>query len=571
MSATNFNTRTATFRQLMGNGLTYSIPRFQRDYSWTEEQWEDLWADLLSTIKPDGEPAHYMGYLVLQTSDDKKYEVIDGQQRLTTLSLIILAVIKCLSQTISKGVNSSNNQKRSDQIRQAYIGYLDPVTLLSRSKLNLNRNNDNYFQTYLVPLTNLPQRGIKKSEQFLRQAFEWFFKKIEAYSRKEEDPGRTLALFVEAMSDRLFFTVINVDDQLNAYKVFETLNSRGVRLSSTDLVKNYLFSVLHQKDQHEVELKALEDRWENIVGKLGEESFPDFLRIHWNSRYPLIRQAALFKAVRNKVNDRASAFELLRDLEEDIEAYLLLTDPERKSSVYDWNLSTLELFSAVVPHSLLLSANRRFKSSETEWTKIVKACAIITFRYQVIGSLSPGEEESIMNQVAVDINKGKYKRASHVIAALRKIYPSDEAFRTAFAEKSFSTSNAKKKKVARYILCKIEEKISKRIPFDFSNDKFNLEHILPLNPGESWNSFSDKSVTQYAFRLGNMTLLRSDINREVGNSSFEQKSIAYSSSEFKLTRSIPEENTEWSADRIESRQNSMAKEAVAIWRIPALD
>ena len=88
MSATNFNTKNDTYRKLMGNVLTYRIPRFQRDYSWTEEEWEDLWMDILGTIKGGGEPAHYMGYLVLQSDDDKTFDVIDGQQRLTTMNLI---------------------------------------------------------------------------------------------------------------------------------------------------------------------------------------------------------------------------------------------------------------------------------------------------------------------------------------------------------------------------------------------------------------------------------------------------------------------------------------------------
>ena len=93
MAATNFKTENNTFRKLIGNGLTYRIPRFQRDYSWTNEEWEDLWMDLLGTLKVDGESAHYMGYLVLQSADDKTFDVIDGQQRLTTISIIVLAVL----------------------------------------------------------------------------------------------------------------------------------------------------------------------------------------------------------------------------------------------------------------------------------------------------------------------------------------------------------------------------------------------------------------------------------------------------------------------------------------------
>lgn len=96
MSAVNFNTSNQTLRQLLGNGLTYRVPRFQRDYSWTQDEWEDLWQDIQETMRPGGELAHYMGYLVLQSQDNRSFDVIDGQQRLTTLSLLALAVLKCL-------------------------------------------------------------------------------------------------------------------------------------------------------------------------------------------------------------------------------------------------------------------------------------------------------------------------------------------------------------------------------------------------------------------------------------------------------------------------------------------
>ena len=226
MSATNFNTKNNTYRKLMGNGLTYSIPRFQCDYSWTEEEWEDLWLDLLGTIKPGGESAHYMGYLVLQSDNDRVFDVIDGQQRLTTLSLIVLAVLKNLQRLVDQNIDADRNKQRLDQIRQTYIGYLDPVTLVSRSKLVLNRNNDNYFQTYIVPLGHLPVRGFRASEHSLRKAFEWFDDHVGEYAKPSgNDAGVSLAKFVEAMSDQLFFTVITVTDELNAYKVFETLDT----------------------------------------------------------------------------------------------------------------------------------------------------------------------------------------------------------------------------------------------------------------------------------------------------------------------------------------------------------
>ena len=245
MATTNFKTENNTFRKLIGNGLTYRIPRFQRDYSWEVEQWEDLWADIMSTLGQNGDSAHYMGYLVLQSADDKSFDVIDGQQRLTTVSLIVLAILKNIQRLVNAGNDAKNNTRRLDQIRQTYIGYLDPVTLTTRPKLTLNRNNNDYFKTYLIPLAHLPQRGFRASEHLLRKAFEWFDKQVGNYLKKDTgNEGQRLAQLVENISDNLFFTVITVTDELNAYKVFETLNARGVRLSSTDLLKNYLFSVL---------------------------------------------------------------------------------------------------------------------------------------------------------------------------------------------------------------------------------------------------------------------------------------------------------------------------------------
>ena len=256
MAATNFKTENNTFRKLIGNGLTYRIPRFQRDYSWDVEQWEDLWADILSVLSDEEESAHYMGYLVLQSKDDKQFDVIDGQQRLTTLSLIVLAILKNIQRQIEAGNDAADNTRRLEQIRQTYIGYLDPVTLIPRPKLTLNRNNNSYYQNRLIPLAHLPQRGLRASEHLLRRAFAWFDKQIANYLRSASgDEGKRLAQLMEHISDSLFFTVITVSDELNAYTVFATLNARGVRLSSTDLLKNYLFSILdrgHSENEHEL-------------------------------------------------------------------------------------------------------------------------------------------------------------------------------------------------------------------------------------------------------------------------------------------------------------------------------
>lgn len=570
MSATNFKTENNTYRKLIGNGLTYKIPHFQRDYSWTDTEWDDLWQDILGTLTEDGEPAHYMGYLVLQSDNEKTFEVIDGQQRLTTLTLIALSVLKNLQDLINNKDNPDQNQKRLDQIRQSYIGYLDPITLVSRSKLTLNRNNNHYFQTYLIALGNLPQRGFRASEHNLRKAFEWFYKRIQEYLKKiNTDHGTALAKLIEDISDKLFFTVITVTDELNAYKVFETLNARGVRLSSTDLLKNYLFSLLHKENQHEHELEALEDRWEKMVGRLGSESFPDFLRVHWNSRHAFVRQSDLFKTIRKKINNRDSVFSLLRTMDEDIDTYLALTQPDGSewTSVLKGYAQKLRMFSVRQPFPLILASTRKFNSTDLE--TLLCSCVVISLRYNVIGRQPPNEQERLYTTVAQKISAEEIISLNQVLTLLKPIYLDDDSFSAFFADKILDTRNSRNAKIVRYLLCQLEKQESGQ-ENDFENSTFTIEHILPQKPNTGWQNFTDADLESMTYRLGNMALLEKNKNQDTGNSEFDIKKPILATSTFKSTRDIPNENESWTPERIEARQKKMAKLAKTVWRISQL-
>jgi hypothetical protein len=570
VAATNFKTENNTFRKLIGNGLTYKIPRFQRDYSWGDDEWEDLWLDLMGTFEGKGESAHYMGYLVLQSADDRTFEVIDGQQRLTTVSLMVLAALKNLQRLVESGNESEANTRRIEQIRQTYIGYLDPVTLVSRPKLTLNRNNNAYYQNYIVPLGHLPVRGFRSSEHSLRKAFEWFDKRVTEWIRKASgEEGKRLAQLVEDISDRLFFTIITVTDELNAYKVFETLNARGVRLSATDLLKNYLFSVLDRGRQDEHELRNLEDRWEAMVGRLGAESFPDYLRVHWNSRRSFARQAELFKTMRLQIASRESVFELLRDMEEDLDAYLALSSPEASEWPQEVKgfAGNLRTFNVRQPFPLLLAAKRIF--SADDFAGLMRACVMISMRFNVIGSSSTAEQERTYNSVAEQVATKKITTLAAALPAMQSIYPADATFRSNFAEKVIRTSQTRNNRVVRYILCSLEKHLGGQ-DLDFSSDSFNVEHVLPQSPQGGWEAFDNEEVDALVYRLGNMTLMKSNANKDVGNSPYTQKRGAYEASNFEITRRIASENQDWTPERVAARQTWMASQATAIWRIAQL-
>lgn len=561
MASMNFNTANSTFRQLIGNGMTYQVPRFQRDYSWTSDEWDDLWQDIIGLFEDDPEPAHYMGYLVLQSSDSKQFDIIDGQQRITTLSVMILAALSHLKDIAASGIDADQNRQRLEQLRNSYIGYLDPVTLIPRSKLQLNRHNNDFYQNYLVPLEKIPQRGLRASEHSLRKAFDWFKNGIRSHCGPD---GVRAARFVDEVVDKLFFTVITVTDELNAFKVFETLNARGVRLSSTDLLKNYLFSVVNSAGSHEHEMKMLEERWERIVGILGSESFPDFLRAYWNSRNKLVRKADLFKTIRREIQGKQAAFDLIRNLDTHAHIYAALRDPQADH----WGkeprrmLQQLKMFNVRQPLSLLMAAHETFDSGEFE--RILRAVCVISFRYNVICNMQTNEQERAYNAVSILIAGGCSVR--DVLGGLRRIYPEDAQFKAAFADKELKTTSSRNKNVVRFVLFSLEKHVG-GVEHDVESDRYTIEHILPEHPGDEWTAYDEHRDEKFIYRLGNMTLMEAKSNREIGNGGYENKRETFSASTFEITRKLADEYAEWNTDKIASRQSWMATQASSIWRI----
>ncbi|MCY4213205.1 MAG: DUF262 domain-containing protein [Gammaproteobacteria bacterium] len=560
----NFNTANSTFRQLMGNGLSYRVPAFQRDYSWGPDEWDDLWQDIVALADEGSQPAHYMGYLVLQSADNRDFEIIDGQQRMTTLSLLVLAAISHL-----KGLADSENQqdpenRRAEQLRGSYIGYLDPVTLVPRSKLTLNRHNDRYYQSYLVPLEPLPRQGLNASERLLRRAFLWFGERLQSHVGGD---GTAVARFVDDVVDKLLFAVITVTDELNAFTVFETLNARGVRLSSTDLLKNFLFSAVARDGAHETEITVLEERWEGIIGLLGSESFPEFLRTFWNSRNPLVRKAELFKTIRATVNGRAAAFDLVRDLDRQARVYAQLRNPDPGgwASAERDCLWQLGLFGVRQPFAVLLAAFDRFAESDrTGFARFLKAIAVVSFRYNLICQRQSNEQEAVYNRIARRIANGEISEPSAAIEALRPVYPEDGPFRTAFAEKTLNVRRSRK--VIRFILLRLERKLSGR-EFDFESDAYNIEHVLPERPDAGWEQFDERHRDELTHRLGNQTLLEAALNRELGNTAYSGKREVYRRSGFAVTRRVAEEFEAWTVEKIRAHQQWMARQATDVWKI----
>ena len=554
-------TSNKTYRQLMGNGLRYEIPKFQRDYSWEAEHWDDLWQDIRALLA-DEDNEHYMGYLVLQTSNNKEFQIIDGQQRLTTMSLLILSTLKCLKELVDSGIEAENNLKRKDSLLNSYIGYVDPVTLISNNKLKLNRNSDDYYKQHLVFLKELPLRNTNSSEKHMRECFNWYYDRI----KKEFNTGESLAAFIDNIVDKLFFTVIEVTDQLNAFKVFETLNARGVQLSSADLLKNYLFFVVDETKPHISEIEELENIWSKIVGKLGEQKFEDYLRYYWNSINKSVGKKNLFKNVKGNIKSKEQVFELIRNLNDTADLYLAIQNPEdefwRDKPEIRKSLKELKLFQIRQINSLFLSALRNLEVEN--FKKLAKICSVISFRYNIIGGLNPNAQEDVYNTVALKISSNK----RFEVADFQSIYVSDLNFENDFSTKEFKNTT-RNHKIVKYILSKIEVYQHKN-EIDPESDLFTIEHILPENADDTWGNFTFEEINRSVYRMGNLTLLERKLNREAGQKGYVEKIVLFAQSNSELTKTLPDNFNTWNEDKLAARQRELAKHAKAIWKIQEL-
>ncbi|QTA82265.1 DUF262 [Desulfonema limicola] len=308
-----------TFQELISNSVKYTVPRFQRDYTWEQEQWEDLWADIETLEK---EHFHYMGYIVLQRKGQHDFEIIDGQQRLVTLSLVVLAAMKQIKNLVRQGMEEQENQERLKVLTDRFIGSKNPISLKVDNKLSLNRNNGTHFKSICSNLEVPNRRGLTQTNKLLQKAFQFFS------GKNMGDTGVRIAEFIEKLTSGMVFTKIVVQDELNAYKVFETLNARGVQLSTPDLLKNYIFSVVTRDNNvPDEDLNDLDETWAEIVSQLGETNFTDFIRYHHNFQTRSVTKKHLFKSVRELAQTPGKAYEYLNSLSYYAPIYASLLNP----------------------------------------------------------------------------------------------------------------------------------------------------------------------------------------------------------------------------------------------------
>jgi len=547
---------TVNFSSLISGTDKYKVPKFQRDFSWDVEQWDDLWQDIEVMIRTNDE--HYMGYLVLQTSDNKDYMIIDGQQRFTTLTLLILAAIKSIKRLAEQGHDTENNNQRVDELIRTYIGQIDPVTLDYNNKLVLNRNNDMYYRDFVVKMGNLKVRNTTKTEKLMKRCFEFYEAKL-----KDKFPtGSEYADYIKKVIDCLFFTRILVSDELNAFKVFETLNARGVQLSSADLLKNYLFSIVDENKAHPERINVLEEKWAKITNNVKSDNVSEFMRYYWNMTHKTVSKKLIFKTIRDSIKDDAMVFQFVNDMIPFSDIYMALRDGNDsmwENSEVKHLVKVLNLFRLKQPISVLMAAKRYL--DDAGFKRVLKAIVNECFRYNVVCDKNPNDQEGPFNALAMDISNNKTLN----LRLIESIYVDNETFKSSFEEFALTYDSTNAKKI-RYILGELEHAEGGVSNVALDDEDASIEHILPQNADDAWG-LDEEVVIRCMDKIGNMCLLERTKNRTLGNKPYDEKKSVYRDSVYTTTQRIPDDYEAWDEDAINRRQRRLSNIAATIWRI----
>lgn len=439
--------------------------------------------------------------------------------------------------------------------------------MLVSPKLQLNANDDDFFQFNIVqrrsPVGGL--RRLRDSEKKVWNCFEFFKKQVERKFASKR--GEDVAKFInEVVTERLVFISVRVLDQLSAYTVLETLNARGIELTETDLLKNYLLSLADRLSKSQMD--AVLRQWARITDYVGIARFPEFLRHHLDSQRDYVRQKQLFKTIKADVRDLKQVFGLLDALEKDGAWFEALNDPG-STFWLDYNgakehVRVLNLFGVSQYLPLILATKDRFRSHEI--VEVLRYCAIISVRFNGIGHRSTHVLEEVYNKAAVSIRSGVADSLAKVRHQLKSIYIGDQEFLADFSSLRLKRNGLQGKRL-RYILAKIEHQLS---GLDVSDETMNatVEHILPENPGETgWDEFSNDARERSLERIGNYSLLERGLNnKEASNASFRDKKLVYDKSQYQTSRQLGDYN-DWTEATIDARSKNLGKVAKSIWAL----
>jgi len=545
-----------TIKNLLESSF-YRIPRFQRPYSWDQENVDDFWNDAVLADDKD----YFIGSFVLYKTKThaETLFVVDGQQRLTTVTLLLAALRDALAATgnsqLAKGIQKLVERADIDNHLRFVLESETPYPYLQE-----------YIQKDGAPA--LPE-STGAEEESLKSAYEYLRNQLSrALTAVDDDPSvaksKKVAEKVKKLTQirdqvlRLKLISIQLDNEDDAYLIFETLNTRGKNLTVADLVKNFLTRMLKPTNKG---VDVARDKWNSILETFDASSVDidtdSFLYHSWLSRRDYSTKGALFKAIKTTVS-KQTALSFLNELVEDADLYRGILEPEsRKWQANEQNirssLRALMLFKVVQPVPMLLSIFRSYKNGILTCAQaegILRSMEHFHVQFTAITSQRTGGGTALMYASAArqllgatDGNKAA-QQLKQFKGKLKERIPSKDEYDAGLKEVWYTSDNSKQRGLVRYLLARIDNYIRTGVAVDY--DKMTVEHIFPEHPAPGTAAIEGVGL------LGNMILLDAKTNKEVANLPPLKKLAAYKTAGVPLDPMLTKAS-KWGGAEIEAR------------------
>jgi uncharacterized protein DUF262/uncharacterized protein DUF1524 len=544
-------------KRTLGNLLSLTnppilVPDWQRNYSWTTSEVETFWNDLLrfSGAYPDdniNNQEYFLGSVVI-VDNGTAHLLLDGQQRLATAA-ILLSVIRDFLKRSSRDAGT--------RVQTRYLSDFDDARDETSYKVTLNTYDRDFFKREILEPRDagfVPPAPTIESHNLVRRAREFFHGKFEqefAGYQSPEDAHRWALRVLTVLTNHMSVVAVLSEDEDNAASVFETLNDRGIGLSTPDLLRNLVLRRANDADRDEI--IAL---WGEVLEIEGEASLRTFLRHYWVSHYGDVKTQSLYREIKARlVADNISSLEFSRSLRDSAVVYSNLVSAQDDDPETAGYLADIGALGAGLLYPAVMSA---YEVGDPEAVRNFVHSLVAAFvRHSVIGRLENSRLEDRIYRVARELRASRDFGAA--IAALEAFAPTDEEFARAFRTQSIT-----RRDTARYVLRELE--LARRTTEELTvapPSKVHVEHIYPQTPRAEDRLPNHTSVVD---RIGNLTLLDRRLNAAARNTAFPEKKQHYERSEIRLTRDLLG-NDEWTADMINARQETLSRLAPGIWAV----
>jgi hypothetical protein len=595
----SFNIPSPSIGQVFQNHHPFYVPKYQRGYAWETEELMDFIKDIraLQTQMPGAEP-HFMGgmvhvYMAAANAVSRRHEVVDGQQRMATFTLTMLAILNGLdtiSNTSQDPAISAACRARSEEIREAFFTYKETQggQRVEMPKLVLSRADETFFRTLIGGGTPAP---IRESHQRIQAAYRTLLNElvtpIVENGLTEAQKLQALIDLYKTISERCIVIHIVSQSRQEAYRLFSVLNDRGRTLSDGDLLRARTLELLESSPSDQ---DLIEPLWDGLLDGTAED-IDKYLRAYFPSKvgrrapskdiFDTFQQEFLQNPTANSIK------EFVFNLANDKPAFLAIRQGEwpfpggAAAVATAWDRDRLHRLVNILRHEaahpLLLSA---VKLGEKKFIEIVRLIELFVFRYITIVGAHPGPLYAPYNEEAkemrIRLNSYRTKSLRDKLAVLQATRAPDAVFQNnLLAKLEYSDNNARNREIRHFLSTlesysrwfarggrrRVQPEPDTMHVFDIAST--TLEHIYPQNATALQQ---DAAFEPSKHRLANLTIMSTSDNSNIGNSDFATKKSEFAASSISLTRRL-DQFPAWSLSEFQARESELTQMATAIFNV----